>query len=104
MSVQMSSIHNTCLTDRELLRGDSGVFDETSSSISGHIRGDITPEPPTEAGFLNGIAVDGIFTSTPGVEGIPIRGRKLRGIELRKEELKAFMEVSLKDLLVLVLI
>ena len=99
MSVQMSSIHNTCLTDRELLRGDSGVFDETSSSISGHIRGDITPEPPTEAGFLNGIAAGDIVTSTPGVESIPIRGGKLRGIELRKEELKALMEVSLKDLL-----
>ena len=81
------------------MRGDSIVTEETSYPVSSHVRGDVTPEPPTEARFLTGISAG--FASTPGVESSPFAEVKLRRIELKKEELKALMAVSFEELFAL---
>ena len=92
----MSSDHNNCFCEDELLRGDSIVTEETSYPVSSHVRGDVTPGPLTEARFQSGISTD--FASTPGVESSPVAEVKFRRIELKKEELKNLMAVSFEDL------
>ena len=90
----MSSLHNKCIMDRELLlQDDSFTSLDASSDLIGHARGDITPEPVTEAGFLESLAAGVVITSTPGSE------RALGGVRIKKKELRTLMEVSFEEIL-----
>ena len=92
----MSSIHNVCLLNRELLSGDSFVTNDSTSEIVGHARRDVTPEMPNQVQFTEGLRSRPGIVSTPGLENSTIF-KELIETEVKRKELRDMMKVCFEE-------